>query len=85
MSTSAAETGTVVATDVSFDGDRLRVDLSDGRQISAPLDWFPRLFQATPEQRQGWELIGRGIGIHWPEVDEDLSVAGLLAGRRARP
>lgn len=85
MSISIAETRTVPATHVSFDADRLHVDLADGRRISAPLDWFPRLLQATPAQRGNWELIGRGIGIHWPEVDEDLSVAGLLAGRRARP
>ena len=83
MSTSIAETRTALATNVSFDADRLQVDLADGRRISAPLDWFPRLLQATPAQRRKWELIGRGIGIHWPEIDEDLSIAGLLAGHRA--
>ena len=70
---------------MAFDAERLHVALSDGRRISAPLAWFPRLSRATPEQRRNWEPIGRGIGIHWPDVDEDLSVAGLLAGRRARP
>lgn len=72
-------------TDVSFDAERLHVALLDGRRISAPLAWFPRLARATPEQRRNWELIGRGIGTHWPDVDEDLSVVGLLVGHRARP
>jgi hypothetical protein len=56
------------------------VDLLDGRTISAPLVWFPRLLQAKKEQLENWELLGDGEGIHWPELDEDLSVAGLLAG-----
>ena len=56
------------------------VELVDGRTISAPLVWFPRLSQATEEQLNNWEILGDGEGIHWPDVDEDLSVAGLLAG-----
>jgi hypothetical protein len=56
------------------------VELLDGRTISAPLVWFPRLSQAKKEQLDNWELLGDGEGIHWPELDEDLSVAGLLAG-----
>lgn len=84
MSSSAADTGTILATAVTFDAKLLHVALSDGRQISAPLDWFPRLAGATVRQRQHWELIGRGVGIHWPDLDEDLSVAGLLAGNRPR-
>ena len=56
------------------------VDLLDGRTISAPLVWFPRLLQAKKEQLENWELLGDGEGIHWPELDEDLGVAGLLAG-----
>ena len=56
------------------------VELVDGRTITAPLVWFPRLSQATEEQLANWELLGNGEGIHWPDVDEDLSVAGLLAG-----
>ena len=56
------------------------VDLLDGRTISAPLVWFPKLSQATKEQLDNWELLGDGEGIHWPDLDEDLSVAGLLAG-----
>ncbi|MBL8527381.1 MAG: DUF2442 domain-containing protein [Burkholderiales bacterium] len=63
----------------SFTGDALRVVLADGQEVSAPLQWFPRLLHATPEQRSGWELIGEGIGIHWPRVDEDIEVASLLA------
>ena len=56
------------------------VELLDGRTISAPLIWFPRLSQASGEQLENWELLGDGEGIHWPDLDEDLSVAGLLAG-----
>ena len=67
-----------LAKDVRFDVDRLHVRLSDGREISAPLDWFPKLRSATVEQRAHWKLIGKGIGIHWDDLDEDLSVAGLL-------
>ncbi len=66
------------ATYVYFDTERIHVRLTDGREISAPLDWFPRLLHATDEQRHQWELIGRGVGIHWEDIDEDISVAGLL-------
>lgn len=61
--------------------DELVVSLSDGRVLSAPLAWFPRLARATPDQRSDFELLGAGEGIHWPSVDEDISVAGLLEGR----
>jgi hypothetical protein len=57
---------------------QLQVTLSDGRVISAPLAWSPRLLAATPAQRQNWSLIGGGVGIHWPDIDEDISVKGLL-------
>jgi hypothetical protein len=57
------------------------VDLEDGRRIGVPIVWFPRLVQASPKQREGWRLIGRGIGISWGELDEDISVEGLLATR----
>ncbi len=67
------------ATDVAFTEDELVVTLVDGRRVSAPLAWFPRLLKATPEQRMKWRLIGRGVGIHWDEVDEDISVRSLLA------
>ena len=53
----------------------------DGRTISVPLAWYPRLLYGTPEERQNWRLIGRGVGIHWPDLDEDLSVEGLILGR----
>jgi Protein of unknown function (DUF2442) len=66
------------AIDVAVTDERLIVTLADGRKLSAPLAWFPRLSEATAEQRQKWRLIGRGHGIHWPEVDEDVSVASLL-------
>jgi hypothetical protein len=61
--------------------DALQVDLTDGRTISVPLAWFPRLQQANAEERNNWKLIGKGQGIHWPDIDEDISVEGLLAGR----
>jgi Protein of unknown function (DUF2442) len=64
------------------DGD-LKVSLSDGRELTVPLVWFPRLIEATPEQRRNWSLIGGGVGIHWEDLDEDISVAGLLRGKRA--
>lgn len=70
-----------LAVAVEFLADAFRVVLDDGRELSVPLAWFPRLLHATPEQRQDWELIGRGEGLHWEDLDEDISVAGLLAGR----
>lgn len=70
-----------LAVEVVFSESAFRVALDDGRELSIPLAWFPRLLHGTPEQRSLWELIGRGEGIHWPELDEDISVAGLLAGR----
>lgn len=66
------------ATDVQVTAEALHVVLADGRELTAPLAWFPRLLEATQEQRQHWRLIGRGQGIHWPDVDEDISVASLL-------
>jgi hypothetical protein len=63
--------------------DELTVSLVDGRRVSVPLAWFPRLLHATPEQRSNWQLLGDGEGIHWPDVDEDLSVAGILRGSPA--
>jgi hypothetical protein len=68
-----------LAIDVSCTDDALRVVLADGREIAVPLVWFPRLLNATPEQRKEWRLIGGGIGIHWEPVDEDISVESLLA------
>ncbi len=66
------------AVDVSISDSSLHVVLADGRELSAPLAWFPRLRDATAAQRAHWRLIGRGEGIHWPEVDEDISIASLL-------
>jgi hypothetical protein len=66
------------AIDVQTDDSLLRVTLADGRELAVPLEWFPRLRDATPEQRRNWRFIGRGQGMHWPDVDEDISVAGLL-------
>ena len=68
-----------LAVDVSFTENDLRVILADGREISAPLEWFPRLRSASPAQRKNWRLIGQGIGLHWEDVDEDISVKSLLA------
>ncbi|MBI3376012.1 MAG: DUF2442 domain-containing protein [Betaproteobacteria bacterium] len=69
-----------VAEDVTVSDDTLCVDLSDGRSISVPLAWYPRLLRATPAERKRWRLIGRGLGIHWVDFDEDISVEGMLAG-----
>lgn len=69
--------------DVHFSEDSIIVDLIDGRTISAPLAWYPRLLHATPEQRNNWRIAGAGYGIHWPEIDEDLSSQGLLRGAPA--
>jgi len=74
-----AEKVEALARDVAFTEDALRVVLADGREVSVPLHWFPRLLHATPDQRAKWELIGDGIGIHWPLVDEDVEVESLLA------
>ena len=68
------------AGNVTITEDTLSVDFSDGRTISVPLAWFPRLLQSTPEERNNWRLIGMGQGIHWEDIDEDISVEGLLGG-----
>ena len=59
----------------------VQFDLSDGRSVSAPLAWYPRLAHGTPAERAHWRLVGRGAGVHWPDLDEDISVEGVLAGR----
>ena len=81
MSISPIEIELPRAEDVRVTNDSLVVDLSDGRTIAVPLEWFPRLLHATPEERNNWRFIGRGHGIHWEEIDEDISVEGLVAGR----
>jgi hypothetical protein len=68
------------AVDVSVTDDTLTVELSDGRTISVPLEWYPRLVNGTSEERNNWRIIGRGQGIHWEELDEDISVEGIIAG-----
>jgi hypothetical protein len=69
--------------DVKFGKDTLSVDLRDGRTITVPLAWYPRLFHATAAQRKNWQVAGGGYGIHWPDIDEDLSTEGLLRGAPA--
>lgn len=71
------------AVEVAISEDELSVELADGRRVTVPLTWFPRLLHADPAQRQNWRFIGDGQGIHWPDVDEDLSVHGLLRGANA--
>ena len=74
---------TPLARNVSCTSDELVVSLADGRVLSVPLAWFPRLLDATPDELSHWELLGNGEGIHWPDVDEDLSIEGLLRGTPA--
>jgi hypothetical protein len=79
MSSSPAET-TPRARDVSFSESELTVSLADGRRISMPLAWFPRLLHASAAELADWELLGNGEGIRWPRLDEDISIAGILRG-----
>lgn len=81
MTISTAEAASITATQLTVTDDTLTVDLSDGRSISAPLAWFPRLLHGSAEERGRWRLIGQGRGIHWPDLDEDVSVENLLAGK----
>jgi hypothetical protein len=81
MATSMVEIEVPNADSVTVTEDTLSVDLSDGRTISVPLAWFPRLVHASREDRKNWKLIGKGHGIHWESIDEDISVENLLAGR----
>jgi hypothetical protein len=79
MMRSETESWTVLATKVEVTDDRLTFELNDGRTISAPLAWYPRLLHGTPKERSHWE-IGSGVGVHWPDLDEDISVENLLRG-----
>jgi hypothetical protein len=81
MSTSTIEMRFASAQDVRVTEEALEVDLSDGRSVSAPLAWYPRLMHGTREERAHWRLIGRGEGIHWPDLDEDVSVESILSGQ----
>jgi hypothetical protein len=81
MSSSTTELPVVRAQNVTCTEDTLTVELSDGRSISVPLAWYPRLVHGTSDERSNWRLVGQGLGIHWPALDEDISVENLLAGR----
>jgi len=81
MNSSTVETPAALAKRVEVSQDTLSVELADGRTIAVPLAWYPRLFHATVEERKSWRLIADGRGIHWPQIDEDISVANLLAGQ----
>lgn len=81
MHTSTIEIEVPAAENITVTEDTLHVDLSDGRTISAPLAWYPRLIYASQAERNNWRLIGKGYGIHWEDLDEDISVEGLLAGK----
>ena len=70
-----------LAVEATVTDDALRVRLADGREVSVPLEWFPALRNAGAAERRNWRLIGGGVGLHWPDLDEDISVAGLLATR----
>lgn len=83
MSTSGTELREAFARRVTASEDALSVDLADGRTITVPVGWFPRLSHGSPTERANWSLIGGGVGIHWPDLDEDISVASLLAGRKS--
>jgi hypothetical protein len=80
MPTSALAADSAVARNVRVTGEHLVIDLRDGRVVSVPLSWYPRLAAGTPAERKRWELIGAGIGIHWPDLDEDIEVGALLLG-----
>ena len=80
MSTSSLATDAAAATSVRVTAQALVVELRDGRRVSVPVEWYPRLAEGRPSERRRWELIGPGIGIHWPDLDEDISVEGLLLG-----
>ena len=82
MNTSEPKAGERVR-DVRFTDDAISVDLFDGRTITVPLAWYPRLLHATPEQCKNWKIAGAGYGIHWPDIDEDLTTQGLLLGAPA--
>lgn len=75
--------GEPLAVGLEVTDDELIVSLADGRKLSVPIAWYPRLANAKPEQRRNWQIIGPGVGFHWPDVDEDLSVEGMLRGAPA--
>jgi Protein of unknown function (DUF2442) len=81
MSFSATDNQSVLATGLMLTDDTLSVELSDGRTVAAPIEWYPRLAHGSVQERETWRFIGGGRGIHWPDLDEDVSVANLLAGQ----
>ena len=83
MPTSTTELVPARAVDVKVTDDELTVQLEDGRTLTVPLAWYPRLLHGSKRERARWRFIGRGVGIHWPSLDEDISIDGLLAGRRS--
>lgn len=83
MSTSAIEPKLSQIQDVTIGRIHLTLKLADGRAVAAPLDWFPRLKAGTPKERRNWEFIGAGFGVHWPDLDEDISLENILDGRKS--
>jgi hypothetical protein len=83
MNTVVVDLQNICIQDVEVSEDTLTVDLSDGRSLRVPLAWYPRLYYGTPLERKNWRTIGRGAGIHWPDLDEDLSAEGLLLGKKS--
>jgi hypothetical protein len=81
MSSSTTDTHVATATSLTSDDDSLTVELTDGRTLSIPLAWYPRLSHGTAEERGNWRMIGGGTGIHWSDLDEDISIENLLAGK----
>lgn len=81
MNSLAIEIRSAIVQDITVTEDSLIVDLTDGRTVSVPLAWYPRLLHGTPEERNNWRLIGKGEGIHWPDLDEDISVENLVFGK----
>ena len=83
MSSSPDSAPAAAAQKVTVSDDTLSADLVDGRTVSVPLGWYPRLSHGSVAERDNWQLVGRGEGVHWPDLDEDISIAGLLAGRNS--
>lgn len=84
MTISRAEPRIVAIESVAVTADDLITDFEDGRRISLPLAWYPRLLQATPAERDNWRLVGNGEGVHWPDLDEDVSAENLILGQPSR-
>jgi hypothetical protein len=84
VTTLRAEPRIVAIESVAVTADDLITDFADGRRISLPLAWYPRLLHATPEERSNWRLVGNGQGVHWPDLDEDVSAENLILGQPSR-